>query len=442
MPAETITPNGTQHFENVVCAFCGCVCDDLEVTVEAGRITKVKQACALGRSWLLGHSEESNRPAALVNGQPASLDDAIDRAAQILVKARYPLIYGLSSTNCEAQRQAVALADTLQATIDCCTSVCHGPSGMAMQSVGEPTCSLGEVKNRADLLIYWGANPAESHPRHFTRYATTPKGLFRPGGRKDRTVVLVDVRPTLSTRAADIFLQVRPGKDFECLWALRALVRGKPVRAEALAETGLTLAQLTDLADRMKACQYGVILVGLGLTQSRGKHMNMAAAFMLARDLYAYTKFAVMPMRGHGNVTGIDSVLAWQTGYPFGVNFSRGYPRFNPGEFTAVDMLVRREADAALVVAADPVATFPRRAQAHLAQIPLIALDTHESETTKTAAVAFTTATSGISAEGTVYRMDGVPLRTRLVLPSPYSTDEEILRRLLARVTQLTAVSV
>jgi YD repeat-containing protein len=118
----------------------------------------------------------------------------------------------------------------------------------------------------------------------------------------------------------------------------------------------------------MKACQYGVILVGLGLTQSRGKHMNMAAAFMLARDLYAYTKFAVMPMRGHGNVTGIDSVLAWQTGYPFGVNFSRGYPRFNPGEFTAVDMLVRREADAALVVAADPVATFPRRAQAHLAR--------------------------------------------------------------------------
>jgi formylmethanofuran dehydrogenase subunit B len=379
-------------------------------------------------------------PVALIDGQPASLDEAIETAAQILVKARYPLLYGMSSTYCEAQRQAVALADTLQATIDCCTSVCHGPSGMAMQGIGETTCSLGEVKNRADLLIYWGCNPAESHPRHLSRYSATPKGLFRPRGRKDRTVFLVDVRPTVSARAADIYLQVRPGKDFEVLWVLRALILGKKVRANALDGTGLTMDQVEDLAERMKSCEYGVMLVGQGLTQSRGKHMNLTAVFMLVRDMYAYTKFAVVPMRGHGNVTGIDSVLAWQTGYPFGVNFSRGYPRFNPGEFTAVDMLSRNETDAALVVAADPVATFPRRALERLKEIPLIALDTHESETTKVAKVAFTTATSGVSAEGTLYRMDGIPLRTRALLPSAYPNDEEILSRLLARVTELTPV--
>jgi formylmethanofuran dehydrogenase subunit B len=390
----------------------------------------------LGKAWLLGHSAQTDQPAALIDGQPVSLEEAIDMAADLLVKARYPLIYGLSSTYCEAQRQAVALADTLQATIDCCTSVCHGPSGMAMQSVGEPTCSLGEVKNRADLLIYWGSNPAESHPRHFTRYSTTPKGMFRPKGRKDRTVVLVDVRPTPTARAADIFLQVRPGQDFEVLWALRALIQGKKIAERAIAGTGLSLAQLQDLAERMKACEYGVFLVGQGLTQSKGKHMNTAALFLLVRDLYAHTKFSVMPMRGHGNVTGIDAVLAWQTGYPFGVNFSRGYPRFNPGEFTAVDVLTRDEVDAALIVASDPVAVFPRWAIKRLLEIPLIALDTHESETTKAAKVVFTTATTGIGAEGTLYRMDGIPLRTRQVLPSPYPNDEEVLRRLLERVSQ------
>ena len=101
------------------------------------------------------------------------------------------------------------------------SSVCHGPTGMAFQGVGEATATLGEIKNRADLVIYWGGNPAESHPRHFTRYAVTPKGMFTPNGRKDRTVVLVDVRRTPSARAADIFVQVKPGKDFEVLWALR-----------------------------------------------------------------------------------------------------------------------------------------------------------------------------------------------------------------------------
>jgi formylmethanofuran dehydrogenase subunit B len=427
--------------DHVVCAFCGCVCDDLTVTVENGRITGTKKACALGKAWLLGHTEETDRPVALIDGQPADLDTAIDVAAKLLVDAQYPLIYGLSSTYIEAQRQSVELADVLEATIDCCTSVCHGPSGMAMQSVGEPTCSLGEVKNRADLLIYWGSNPAESHPRHFTRYATVPKGLYRPGGRKDRTVVLIDVRPTPSARAADIYLQIKPGKDFEVVWVLRALIRGQKLDEAAVAGTGLSLEQLQDLAERMKSCEYGVIFVGQGLTQSFGKHMNTASIFLLVRDLYEFTKFSVMPMRGHGNVTGIDSVLAWQTGYPFGVNFSRGYPRFNPGEFTSVDLLSRGEADAVLVIASDPVAVFPKRAIEHLKRTPIVALDTHESETTKLAKVAFTTATTGISAEGTLYRMDGIPLWTRKVLPSPYPNDEEILIRLVDRVKELSATA-
>jgi formylmethanofuran dehydrogenase subunit B len=423
--------------DDIVCAFCGCVCDDLSVTIEDGRITGVKQACALGRAWLLGHTAETDEPVARIDGQPAGLDSALDEAARRLAAARNPLIYGLSSTYCEAQRNAVALADYLGANIDCCTSVCHGPSGMGFQTVGEPGCTLGEVKNRADLLIYWGCNPAESHPRHFARYALTPKGLFTPNGRKDRTVVLVDVRPTPSSRAADIFLQVRPGRDFECLWALRCLVRGVALDEEALAHSGLSPAQLEDLVRRMKAARFGVIFVGQGLTQSRGRHMNTSAAFMLARDLQEHSKFAVMAMRGHGNVTGIDNVLAWQTGYPFAVNFGRGYPRFNPGEFTTVDLLGRGEVDAALVVASDPVAHLPRVVTRRLTKIPTIVLDSHPSETTKIAHVAFTTATAGISAAGTVYRMDNVPLRLRQFLPSPYPNDEEVLGQLLARVRGL-----
>jgi formylmethanofuran dehydrogenase subunit B len=423
--------------DNVVCAFCGCVCDDISVTVQDGRITQAKNACVLGKAWFLSHGQPSDRSVALMDGKPASLDEAVDAAARSLTQARYPLVYGLSSTSCEAQRQAVALAEWLGGCIDCCTSVCHGPSGMALQGIGEPTCTLGEVKNRADLIIYWGSNPGESHPRHMARYAVTTKGMFIPRGRKDRFVVLVDVRTTVSARAADLFLQVKPGKDFELLWALRALVKGQAIDEASLADTGLTLAQLTDLAERMKKCRFGVLFMGQGLTQSRGKHLNTSAAFLLTRDLNSITKFALVPMRGHGNVTGVDAVLAWQTGYPFAVNFSLGYPRFNPGEYTVVDVLSRGEADAVLVIASDPVSSLPRWAVKRLSEIPIIALDTHESETTRVARVAFTTATAGISAEGTIYRMDNVPLHLKSVLPSPYPSDEQVLGRILTRVKEL-----
>ena len=77
-----------------------------------------------------------------------------------------------------------------------------------------------------------------------------------------------------------------------------------------------------------------------------------------------------MPMRGHGNVTGADVVMRWQTGFPFGINFNRGYPRYNPGEFSTVDVLVRGDCDAAFIIGADPGATMPQPAIEHLKRIP------------------------------------------------------------------------
>jgi len=295
---------------------------------------------------------------------------------------------------------------------------------------GKVTCTLGEVKNRADFMIYWGGNPAECHPRHFTKYSLTQKGKFTPNGRKDRTMVLVDIRETPSAKAADIFLQVRPGKDFEVLTVLRAIVKNQPVDLPLLAETGLTLEQLTDLVAQMKAARFGVLFFGMGLSMTRGKHMNSAALLMLAAEMNAFTKFVAMPMRGHGNVTGADVVLRYTTGYPFGISMTRGYPRFNPGEFSTVDLLVRGDNDAALILGADPGATMPQPAIDHLARIPTIVLDPKVTHTSRLARVHITTAATGISSPGTVYRMDEIPLPLRPALKSPYPSDEEVVRRI------------
>src|SRR5882724_4868741 len=288
-------------------------------------------------------------------------------------------------------------------------------------------------------MIYWGGNPAECHPRHFTKYTLTQKGRFIPNGRKDRTMVLVDIRETPSAKAADLFLQIRPGKDFEMITALRAIIKGQRVNRESVAETGLTVEQLEDLAAQMKAARFGVIFFGMGLSMTRGKHMNSAGILMLATEMNAFTKFVAMPMRGHGNVTGADVVMRYTTGYPFGVNLCRGYPRFNPGEFSTVDLLVRGDNDACLVLGADPGATMPQPAIDHLARIPTIVLDPKVTHTSRLARVHITTAVTGICAPGTAYRMDEIPLPLRPALKSPYPTDEEVVRRIRAAVKRRPA---
>ena len=434
--------NQIRVVENATRTFCGCVCDDIDLTVECGRITKAKNACVLGKAWFFDHQAGESRPEALIGGVPATTAQAIEEAARILVSARYPVVYGLSDTTSEAQRVAVEIADLIGGCLDTTTSVCHGPSGIAFEMVGEATCTLGEIKNRADLVVFWGGNPAESHPRHFTKYSVTPKGMFVPNGRKDRYVVLVDVRKTPSARAADLVLQVKPRKDFEVLWALRALVKGLEMGEAIEAETGVSLDTLKALVERMKRARFGVFLFGMGLSMTRGKHYNAAAILALARDLNRYTRFVAKPMRGHGNVTGADNVVSWSTGYPFGVNLGRGYPRFNPGEFTTVDLLTRGEADAALIISADPASNFPQPAIDHLKRIPTIVLDPKMSETAKIARVAFTTAVYGINVAGTVYRMDDVPIRLRPALPSKYPSDEEVLKGIARRIRELKGVIV
>jgi len=420
--------------EDATCTFCGCVCDDITLKVEGNHIVEAKKACVLGKAWFLNHTID-DRPSCLIEGAAAPLEAGYDRAAEILCEALYPNIYGLSDSPCEAQRVAVSIGDWIGANIDTTTSVCHGPSGMAFQGVGEVTCTLGEVANRGDLIIFWGSNPAESHPRHFTKYSLMPKGLFVPRGRKDRTCVVVDVRRTKSAKAADLFFQIKPRKDFEALWTLRALAAGVELDADQVeTETGIPLTRWQDLMERMKGAKFGVLFFGMGVTMTRGKHCNSEAVLALTRDMNAFTRFVAKPNRGHGNVTGADNVVAWRTGYPFGVNHARGYPRFNPGEYTTADTLARREADAAMIISSDPMSNFSQPAREHLASIPIIALDPKETPTTRAATVAFTVATYGINTGGTVYRMDDVPIPLRPAFDSPHPSDLEVLRNIEQRV--------
>ncbi len=431
-PPTTETPE-LKIVKDATCTFCGCVCDDMELTVENNRITKAKNACVLGKAWFFNHHIE-DRPDATIDGQPVTYEAAFDKAAEILLNAKNPLTYGMSDSTSEAQRVAVAITDWIGGNLDTTTSVCHGPSGMAFQGVGEVTCSLGEIKNRADFVIFWGGNPAESHPRHFTKYSLMPKGQFVPNGRKDRTAVLIDVRKTKSAKAANQFLQIKPRSDFELAWALRGLAKGLEIDPDIERKTGISLETLTDLMDRMKKAKFGAILFGMGVTMTRGKHINSEAILALTRDMNRHTRWIAKPMRGHGNVTGADNVVTWSTGYPFGVNLGRGYPRFNPGEFTSSDVLARGEADAALIIASDPMSNFSQPAREHLAKIPSVVLDPKLSDTARTATVAFTTATYGINTPGTVYRMDDVPIPLRPAFESPYKSDYEILKEIERRI--------
>src|SRR5260370_3636270 len=103
--------------KNATCTFCGCVCDDIELHADGVRITETKRACSLGESWFKNHTAERLYPDALIDGHPATVDDAVEAAPQYLLDANMPLVYGLSNVTCETQREAVSLAELIGGAI-------------------------------------------------------------------------------------------------------------------------------------------------------------------------------------------------------------------------------------------------------------------------------------------------------------------------------------
>ncbi|MBN9522891.1 hypothetical protein J0H58_30980 [bacterium] len=109
--------------KNATCTFCGCVCDDIELHADAERIVETKRACILGESWFKNHTAERLYPDALIDGREATVDEAVEAAAEFLHAADMPLVYGLSNVTCETTREAVRLAELVGAVIDSHTSL-------------------------------------------------------------------------------------------------------------------------------------------------------------------------------------------------------------------------------------------------------------------------------------------------------------------------------
>jgi formylmethanofuran dehydrogenase subunit B len=413
------------------CAGCGCGCDDIEVAVANGALEELSHTCTLGDAWFAERTAETPAPAR-VDGREVDFADAVEASAAILGEARLPLVCGLGQTDCESQRAAVALAEMIGAVIDPAGPVADGGLGAASQDIGLSTATFGELRDRAELVVAWRADPVASHPRLLPRLR-----LDRAGRAAERTLVVVDARRTATADEADEVIELPPELEFEALWAVRALARDVPLDRERAAR--LPLDELEWLAGRLRACGYGALLHG------PAGYVNAIALLALVRDLARTAHVVALPLLHDGNARGAEDVLAWQTGYPAAVSFARGHPRARAGEFSAVGLLERAETDAALIVGFDALRQLPPGASDQLRRIPTIVVDPRATETAAAARVAFATAAAGVRREGTAHRLDGVPVPLRAplaservgdgdVVPSERVGDGEVLAAIAARI--------
>lgn len=428
-------------FKNIVCLACGAVCDDIQV--EFRDITKndVKNACKIGDARFKMTASSRRLRHSFINAggklEPVAWDLALEKAANILVSAKRPLLFMGSETSCEAYGVGLMMGEYLGAVVDSDTTICNGPTVMGIQESGKVGATEGQKKNRSDLIVYWGANPLESLPRQMSRFGVFPRGYWTKRGRFDRTIITVDPRKTATTEASDLHVQLKPNSDYELISALLTLLHGKTPHISVEEITGIPIIMMSEILDLMKHCNFGSLFVGVGLSSSIGKHRNAELIANFVKELNNHSRFTLGILRGHCNVAGFNQVASYMYGYPFGLDFARGYPRYNPGEFTTVDVLREKDVDAAFVMCSDLLNKIPADCAIYLAEIPLIYLDISLCPTAVVSDVVLPGVIDAMECDGTFYRLDDLSIYFEPFTSSPFAftqSNEDTLKQLFTKV--------
>ncbi len=400
-----------------VCAGCSCLCDDIEVGLEGGSVSKVYNACRRGAGIFL--NVNSSRAEPRIDGEKVEFEEAIERAQEIIQNSENLAIYGLDTTTLEAQKLAIELAEKKEAFIDDNSTFCLGDFVEMILKKEIPSTTLEEVKNNAYVIFYWGTDPYHSLSRHLSRYTYYPRGGKRQRGyEEDRFLVVLDVRKTHTAKLAKKnarFLKVENDAD-----VVRAFTDALEGRSPKVFQK-----DIPRILKEMEKGKFNVIFGGLGLKYGlKGDYQPFRE---MISKMNERSEVYFIPAGCHPNMRGFNELLFEKTGYVNKYSFRENR---SSDEFAFYRLLENDAVDTALIVGSDPLNSLPLEHARRLAKINTIVVDPRETFTGKIAKVTLPSAIAGVESGGTMVGADGTRIELKPVFEKEIN-DEYILKRFL-----------
>lgn len=382
--------------------FCGIGSDDLSIQVDGVKLKVTANGCAVNTP---AFEQAITDTQASIAGQPASMAEAVAKAAQILRDTQQPVIGGCA-TDVNGMRALLAVADKTGAVVDNLNFNVARRNILALQDSGWMNTTLAELKNRCDVLLVVGTDLEAFAPRFFERYLWNPESMHL-ADTNNRQIIYLGKAPSAnaSTSPAGKKADVMTCADAdlpEVTAVLSALLRGKTLQATSVA--GIEISALQAIIDQLKAAQYGVVLWGAGALGFEQAELTVQTLCSIVKDINLQgTRCSGFPLGGKEGDQTANQVCGWTTGYPARVNFARGYPEYDPYLYDTQTMLNNGEADALVWVNA-----FNANALPPASDLPTIVIGRSGMSFAKQPDVFIPVGTPGIDHAGHAYRLDNV----------------------------------
>lgn len=396
-----------------VCPACALVCTD----VTRGADGALGGGCEAGREAdRLRRAAEASAPAATIDGVAAEADAALATAAARLGAARRVLVAGLGALVVEDVTAACDLAETLGAAIAGASADDTLPGGPAIARHGGIGADWEELRDRADLVLFFFHDPLPALPRFIERFvAPAPCEAGRPR----RTLSVGPRPPDAPPSTGHRHLDAGPGD----VAALAGLITAR-LLARA---TGPADGRVSAAAEAILAAIDGASCVALvtGAPDPCGAARHGVAE--LVRALVQRLPAFEIPLRATApDEAGAAAVLAWRYGtaadIPRAAADAAGPP---PIPFSAAEALADGAVDA--LVALGPLPAHLEAAAARrAADLEVVRIDTAAAP--RPARGVFLRRVDLAVTPGTLVRADGRSLRLAGAAAGP--TARELLGRL------------
>jgi formylmethanofuran dehydrogenase subunit B len=386
--------------------FGRCICDDVQVEI-AKKDFKSRGLCKLGhthleRSVQMPQAEAVRRD----RGKEVklSLEEALEKAATMLVAAKKPLLYGWSHCTNETIREGLSLASTLKAVFDSNASMGLGQAMSSNLHEMKLDIDLEAVQNQGEFIIYWGSNPIESSHRHASRFTVFPRGDNIPQGVESRVIGVVDVRETETMKMANHRVIIPIGRDTELMRALISDLNGEPYAN--LSKLNLSSSALVGLTQALRKSDFTVIFYGNGILNSGKAKENLLSLAELITTLRGLGKKTyAMPMWHEPNDMGVVKSTGESAAAATSLDFSSRVPNSTNNPLT-LQSLSKNEYDLALVVGSDALITLPGDAARGLAATKVIYIGPQSGLTEKRAVLSIRVVDDSVLGIGELTRSD------------------------------------
>ena len=380
----------------MVCTGCALLCDDIRVEENDCR-----HACRIGDA----HITSTAQIEAMVNQSPCDTDAAIKSAAEILMSAEKPVFVGFGNSVTEAQATGIELAEKVGAEI----KTFHTGIFDDILDGRVKTCTLPEVRDYADVIVFLGCDPMNTHPRLLSRYAYYPRGEKRQHGwEEDRTAITIDLRFSHTASICKEAYTIDPNRQIEFMDALMDALSNK------VPKTTYDKKRILKLAGKLKKAEFGVIFAGTSAPPRD-------ATVRLMDRLNESSDFRLLSLAPGYNLRSIAEQLRQLHNRP---GDDRDGSSDGSGNGGGTNL---HEADCILCLGFDLMNSLP----AHGINGKMIVIDPNETLTSRYADVVIPCAAGGIDAAGSAVRMDGEPVELPLIRESERLSDGAILKRLL-----------